>query len=263
MASLHSTLSDVDAPRSLRVPRDQFARPDGRPQRSLSLLRKYEAAALQPDLSVQHISRTAPADSVFEEAVSGFARGTLLQTVGGPVAVEDLLPGDYVETATGAEPIYWIGSTNYVPNVEDRESILTTLYRVTAGAFGHAAPATDMVFGPAARVLVRREAFKSMIGHDAVFVPLSDFADGERVIPIQPGGSVQMFHIGLRAHGALRLGGLEMESYHPGSGLRRKLGASALNTYMSLFPNLSQLEDFGDLAYPRTSRDAVLRLSGR
>ncbi|MHA6325374.1 Hint domain-containing protein [Roseivivax sp. CAU 1753] len=200
---------------------------------------------------------------MFEEAASGFARGTLLQTVGGPVAVEDLVPGDYIQTGTGAEPIHWIGSTNYVPRVEDSQSILTTLYRVTAGAFGPEAPGSDMVFGPGARVLIRREAFRAVIGHDAVFVPLADFADGERVIPIQPGGAVQMFHIALRDHGTLRLGALEMESYHPGLGVRRALGPAALENYMALFPNLSRIEDFGDLTYPRTSREAVLRLGGR
>ncbi|SIS67096.1 Hint domain-containing protein [Roseivivax lentus] len=223
-------------------------------------MRKYEAAALLPDLSIHNISRTAPADPIFEEAGSAFARGTLFQTVGGPVAVEDLLPGDYIQTANGSEPIHWIGSTNYVPRVEDSDSILTTLYRVTAAAFGLESPASDMIFGPSARVLVRRDAFRSVIGHDAVFVPLADFADGERIIPIQPGGSVQMFHVGLRRHGVLKIGGMELESYHPGPGLRRSLGADRMETFLSLFPNITRLSDLGELSYPRTSRDAAQRL---
>lgn len=224
-------------------------------------MRKYEAAALSPDLSVQTVSRTAPVDPVFEEAAAAFARGTLLQTVGGPVAVEDLLPGDYIQTAGGSEPIHWIGSTTYVPRVEDSDSILTTLYRVTVSAFGPEAPASDMIFGPSARILVRRDAFRAVIGHDAVFVPLADFADGERVIPIQPGGSVQMFHIGLRNHGVLNIGGIEMESYHPGPGLRRSLGPDRMETFLSLFPNVQELSDMGDLGYPRTSREAAMRLA--
>lgn len=262
MASLHTSLADIDAPRSLRVPRDQFARLDGRPRRSFSLMRKYEAAALRPDLSIEHLSRTAPAHPLFESAAGGFGRGTLLQTVSGPVAVEDLLPGDYVETANGAEPILWIGSTSYVPNVEDGDSVLTTLYRVTGEAFGQDLPGSDMVFGPAARIRVRRERFRETIGHDSVFVPLADFADGERVIAIQPAGAVQLYHIALKTHGVLRTGGLEMESYHPGPGLRSTLSPAMLESYLSLFPHIGRLEDFGELSCPRTSREAVLRLAG-
>lgn len=224
-------------------------------------MRKYEAAALLPDLSVHAVSRTAPADPVFEEAAAAFARGTLLQTAGGPVAVEDLLPGDYIQTAQGAEPIHWIGSTNYVPRVEDSDSILTTLYRVTAGAFGPESPASDMIFGPSARILIRRDAFRAVIGHEAVFVPLADFADGERIIPIQPGGAVQMFHIGLRRHGVLRIGGIEMESYHPGPGLRRSLDAERMETFLSLFPNMHDVSDLGELCFPRTTREAAIRLA--
>ncbi|MCE0505227.1 Hint domain-containing protein [Roseivivax sp. GX 12232] len=225
-------------------------------------MRRYEAAALLPDLTVEYLSRTAPAHPVFEETAGGFARGTLLQTPSGPVAVEDLVPGDYVETSDGAEPVIWIGSTSYVPRVEDSDSILTTLYRVTGGAFGPEMPGTDMVFGPAARFLVRRDRFRETIGHDSVFVPLADYADGERVIPVQPGGSVQIYHVALAEHKALKVGNLEIESYHPGPGLRRELGPGYLETFLSLFPGCRGLEDFGELSRPRTSREAVLRLGG-
>lgn len=253
---------NAGTPRPLRVSQESFARPVGRPRRAVSLMRRYEAAALLPDLSVQHVTRTAPAHPIFEETAAGFARGTLLQTPSGPVAVEDLLPGDYVETSDGAEPVLWIGSTTYVPRVEDSESILTTLYRVTGGAFGPDQHGADMVFGPAARFRVRRDKFRETIGHDSVFVPLADYADGDRVIPVQPGGSVQMYHVALREHKSLRIGDFEIESYHPGPGLRRELGPALMETFLSLFPNLSAIEDFGELSCPRTSREAVLRLAG-
>lgn len=35
-----------------------------------------------------------------------------------------------------------------------------------------------------------------------------------------------------------------------------------METFLSLFPNLSAIEDFGELSCPRTSREAVLRLAG-
>jgi hypothetical protein len=117
---------------SVPVQQGQFTPSDGgRPQRKLSHQRKYEVAALMSDLSIETKQVVAPATSVFEDTASAFARGTIIPTVSGPVAVEDLIPGDFVETEHGPEPVVWIGSTSYVPNIEGTGSSLTGLYPAT------------------------------------------------------------------------------------------------------------------------------------
>lgn len=263
MASLQHDALSVRESVSLPVQKDRFARTDVRPRRNLSLMRKYEAAALLPDLTVTMATHVAPAIPLFEDATCAFARGTLIQTVRGPVAIEDLLPGDYVETPLGPQPVMWIGSTTYVPGTVDDATSLTSLTRVTGDAFGMACPQSDLLVGPAARMVVRREKFKTLIGLEAVLAPVRDYADGDRIFDVSPGGAVQMYHLMLPRHSTMRVGSVEMESYHPGKGIGAKMGFNTRQLFLSLFPNIETVEDFGDLAMPRTTRDVIDSLTLR
>ncbi|ETX30092.1 Hint domain-containing protein [Roseivivax isoporae] len=226
-------------------------------------MRRYEAAALMPDLGVAWSTHTAPAIPAFEEATSAFARGTLVQTVGGPVAIEDLLPGDYVETARGPEPVIWIGSTTFVPNAPAGETMLTGLTRVLSEGFGAARPAADIVLGPAARMVVENGRLRTLIGQSRVLVPVSHYADGDRLLPITPAGSVQLYHLMLRRHGTIRVSGIEVETYHPGTAIKRQLGDALADRFLAMFPNVERFDDFGDLSLPRTTREVLDGLSLR
>ncbi|SEK38743.1 Hint domain-containing protein [Roseivivax marinus] len=248
---------------SLTVPRDRFARSDGRPRRAPSLMRRYEAAALLPDLTIRHTSVTAPALPVFEEATAAFARGTLVQTVGGPVAVEDLLPGDYLETTRGPEPVVWIGSTSFIPNVQSTDSGLLALTRIVAEAMGPAKPGNDLVLGPGARMVEDCARLKTLIGQSRVLVPVTDQRDGDRILEIRPAGSVDLYHLALRHHGTIRVGGLELESYHPGTTIKRRLDEETMPLFRKLFPHLEGFDGFGELNLPRTTREVLDSLGSR
>ncbi|WP_149754316.1 Hint domain-containing protein [Roseivivax sediminis] len=226
-------------------------------------MRRYEAAALLPDLSVSRVSVTAPAIPVFEDAASAFARGTLIRTVGGPVAIEDLLPGDYVETERGAEPVVWIGSTTFVPGLDSEATGLTRLTRIVTDAMGPGNTGSDIVTGPAARMVVDVPRLKSLIGHSRVLVPVAEFADGDRFLDIAPAGAVQLYHLALRRHATIRVGGIEVETYHPGTSIRRQLGDAHAERFLKLFPNVGGIEDFGELALPRSTRDVLDNLGSR
>ena len=247
---------------SVPVQQGQFTPSDGgRPQRKLSHQRKYEVAALMSDLSIETKQVVAPAIAAFEDTASAFARGTIIPTVSGPVAVEDLIPGDFVETEHGPEPVVWIGSTSYVPNVENTESSLTGLYRSNAGAFGDHGPITDTMFGPAARVRFKRAHLRPLIGNDSVLLPMADIVDGDRLIEVTPASSVQMFHIALRHHAMINVGGVYVESYHPGPNIKRTLGPDYHDQFLSLFPNVHDFEDFGEMALPRTRLEVIRQLT--
>ena len=78
-------------------------------------------------------------------------------------------------------------------------------------------------------------------------MPVADFADGDRIVEVTPVGSVQLYHLMLGRHATMRIGGIEMESYHPGKSLVRSMGESTAALFLSLFPNIGQAEDFGEL----------------
>lgn len=257
MSSLRPGLAQAESTLSLQIARERDVQTGERPRQSVSIMRKYEAAALLPDLTISFNQHVAPATAVFEEAASGFARGTLIPTVNGAVAIEDLLPGDYVETASGPEPVMWVGSTTFVPGHEDSETTLTGLTRVSCDAFGPGRPSMDLLLGPAARMTVKHERLKTLIGHDTVLAPVSDYVDGDRFLTVTPGGTVQLYHFMTRAHTTFDLGGLTVETYHPGKSVGQTLGQNMRALFLSMFPNIDQLEDFGQTRITRTTREVI------
>lgn len=235
---------------------------DGRPRRATSLMRKYEVAALLPDLTVSFTQHVAPASPFFEESASAFARGTLIETVRGPTAIEDLVPGDYIETADGAEPVTWIGSTTYVPGHDNEATTLTHMTRITTDAFGMGQPPMDVLLGPAARMVVRHPRLAALLGKDCVLSRVKDYVDGDRFLQISPIGTVQLYHLMVQRHTTIRIGGIELETYHPGNTAGQSLGHNMRALYLSMFPNLSDLDDFGQVNMTRTTREVVDSLIG-
>ncbi|MGP6087722.1 Hint domain-containing protein [Antarctobacter jejuensis] len=220
-------------------------------------MRKYEVAALLPDLTVSFTQHIAPASEFFEACATAFARGTLIDTLRGPVAVEDLVPGDYIETANGSEPITWIGSTTYVPGHDDKDTTLTHMTRITSDAFGMGQPPMDLLLGPAARMVVRHPRLETLLGQDCVLAQVSDYADGDRFLQIAPMGTVQLYHFMVQRHTTIRVGGVELETYHPGNTAGATLGQNMRALFLSMFPNISALDDFGQVSMTRTAREVV------
>jgi hypothetical protein len=233
---------------------------EDRPRRPSGLMRKFEIAALRPDLSIDVSQHVAPATPFFESCAAAFARGTLVETVRGPVAIEDLVPGNYIQTALGAEPVTWIGSTTYVPGRSDEESSLTRLVRVTADAMGLGQPPMDLLVGPAARMMVRHPRFGALLSQDSVLAPVADYVDGDRFLEITPAGPVQLYHLMVRRHTTLRIGGLEIETFHPGNTAGEQLGPKTRTLFLSMFPNIADLGDFGETCATRTTRETIENL---
>ncbi|NVJ94150.1 MAG: Hint domain-containing protein [Marivivens sp.] len=234
---------------NLPVSQDRIARKDGRLQRNQPLMRKYEVAHLTKDGLCHEFQKTAPAHPLFEEAFSAFARGLLFQTENGPIAVEDLWPGDRIRTANGRlRTLMWKGSMMIVPHVA---SETTSMIRVGTEALGLHRPSHDTMFGPSARVFHTSPRIRAFNGQDGAFVPLADLVDGDGIIEITPMAPVQVFHLGFATHERLSVAGLEVESYHPGAPHRFPLRGKLLDMFMPLFPHMRDLGDFGMDCQPR------------
>lgn len=223
--------------------------------------RRYEISWLTADGSVDAATRIAPATADFEECAAAFARGTLIATDQGPVAVEDLAPGALAATAEGRmEPITWIGSVNlFAPRAPagGAEVPAVTLTRITAESFGLGRPMADVVLGPRARLLLRDARCRGISGSDQVFAPARAFTDGISVIEVRPAAPVTMFHIALRRHGTLRAAGLEVEAFHPGPARAELTDPQMSGYFLSLFPQITNLGDFGPMIHPRVAASEV------
>jgi hypothetical protein len=205
---------------------------------------------------------SAPASPIFEDAFSAFARGALIPTDHGPVAIEDLLPGDRVETVDGdLLPIKWIGSMQLDAQGTRSAGIAPEcLYRLMADSFGYGRPAPDLLLGRGARYLHRAHALKSYLGTAVALAPVSSLVDGHSVIEVTPMSSVKTYHICLPQHRLIRVNGVDLETYHPGTAASGQLIGEMRETFMDMFPHLNEFGDFGAMAHPRLSAGDLITL---
>ena len=236
------------------VPRTEAVSRIGAPRLPVATqTRRYRS--LWADLSgdIQETEQEAPVHPLFDAAHSAFVRGTLILTPRGPVAIEDLLPGDKVVSAAhGPLAISWIGSMDLRPETQGNAPRLT---RIMADAFGMGRPIADLMAGPGARLLGRPRQLRDRLGADHVLTPAHVMADGQTAFCVIPRQTVTLYHLCLRRHAVITANGLEVESYHPGAGFDRDCDAETLRRFLSLFPHIRKAQDFGPLAHLRLPLD--------
>lgn len=230
----------------------RIASQDGRQTRVKPLMRKYEVAHLTPTYEIEDFTRIAPAAPLFEDAFAAIGRGAIIQTDNGPVAVEDLLPGDKVKTASnGYQTLRWRGTMTIVPGAQNKRPEMGTMTRLTADAMGYGRPGADLVLGPSARVLHKAPGIKTLTGSDVAFVPVRDFIDGSSIIELRPIAPVHCYQLGFDNHESLSVNGVEIETLHPGLPHKMQMRQDMQLLFMSLFPHKRHLSDFEHLLHPR------------
>ena len=207
--------------------------------------RPYEITWLTSTGDVMYDTIMAPAVPVIEAACANFARGSLVATTQGPVAIEDLVPGMGVITSEhGPLPLQWVGSYDMTPR-EAQTSDRGKLFRVTSDAFGLAKPASDLMLAPRSHLLMRHAACKALFGVDLAFAPVRAFEDGVQVIEITPISSVTLFNLAFDRQATVQVNGIEMECFHPGPFAETLLDDEMLYSLLRLFPQARSLESFG------------------
>lgn len=217
------------------------------------VMRKFQIASLTRSGGVYHTDQVGPATPVFESAFAAFARGTQIKTTLGPVAVEDLQPGmDILTSEHGPMPLLWLGAMTLMPGREGAAEG-PRLTRIMADSLGLARPASDLMAGPGARLLIRPTEMHDIVGADRILTPARDLVDGVNIIDIAPPRPVSTYHLCLHRHATILAAGLEAESFHPGPGFERGLSQNMLSLFLSFFPHIHAPSDFGRLAHPRVN----------
>jgi len=225
---------------------------DAPPQRAKPVMRKYEVTYLTEDRQIEEFSRIAPAAPPFEEAFAAIGRGAIVQTEMGPVAVEDLLPGDRVKTeSNGFQTLRWRGTMTIVPGAKNKRPEMGTMTRLTSDAMGFGKPGPDLVLGPSARVMHKAPGIKTLTGSEVAFVPVRDFIDGSSIIELKPVAPVHCYQLGFDHHERISVNGIEIETLHPGLPHTIPMRQDMLMLFMSLFPHKQRLSDFETLLHPR------------
>ncbi len=212
----------------------------------MPLMRRVEVACLSPSGDIIDTPRLVPAIPAFEEPFAAFTRAALVTTDRGLVAVGDLWPGDRVKTVgNGFRTLLWKGSTMLVPQAQGQDPAMGRLTRIAADALGIARPMPDLVLGPSARIAHRAAAVERLTGQPVAMIPARDFIDGCAILEIVPPSPVEMFHLGFAGHEIVVANGVEVESYHPGPVHNLGLRPDYMDLFLSCFPHLSAIGDFG------------------
>lgn len=226
-------------------------------------LRRYEVSSLLPNGSIAETRHIAPALALFEDAFCAFTRGSLVETAQGPIAVEDLIPGDQILTQDGVSlPLVWKGSTSLVPSRADARGRSHRLTSFMADSLGLQKPNSSVVAGPSARLLRMPPHTQVNADTPALLTPVQLFQDGMNIFETAPPTVIDMFHLCLPQHAVIKVGGLDFETYHPGPDALKLVSYAIKTLYFNLFSHTDTLKGFGPLAFERAPSIEIEQLSG-
>ncbi|WP_405403839.1 Hint domain-containing protein [Paracoccus sp. Ld10] len=193
------------------------------------------------------ISTTINADGTLvlpdeEIEIVCFARGTMIDTPDGPVAVQDLRAGDLVVTRdNGPQPVRWMGSQRLSADMLARNPRLTPV-RIAAGALGVNSPSHDLIVSPQHRVLVQSRIAQRMFGTTEVLVAAKQLLSLDGFDLATDLAEVEYFHIMFDQHEVIRSNGADTESLYTGEQALRMVGAAAREELLTLFPDLADMD---------------------
>lgn len=166
-----------------------------------------------------------------------FVAGTLIDTVAGPVLVEDLEPGMRVETRDhGPQALRWVGQTKRISLGKHAPVVFS------AGSLGD----HDCIeLSPNHRVLIVSELAELLFGETEVLVKAKELVNDHSIRVRADGQSVTYIHLLFDQHEIIRGNGLETESYHPGA---ETLGAFDVETRDEILELMSQGDGYGPTA---------------
>lgn len=162
-------------------------------------------------------SHAIPWLAAYRGICAAFARGTLIATAEGPVAVEDLLPGDAVMTRDeGAQPLRWIGSATLRLRGGGEDVDNGGALRMLGDRLGPGRPSPDLIVHENARILIPQENFGEHNGPKGTLVLLASLVDDVSVVRLRPVSPLEFFNLAFDRHQIISANGICTESFHPG-----------------------------------------------
>ena len=195
--------------------------------------------AFTGSLTLTGLSKT---DLTFDTTnVICFTRGTMIKTIEGDRAIEDLRQGDLVWTKDdGFQPIQWIGSKALDQATLEAAPKLRPV-RIKAGAMGRGLPKRDLIVSPQHRVLVNSKIVQRMTNEDEVLVSAKHLLQINGVDYLDADG-VEYFHFIFDKHQIVLAEGAESESLFTGPEALAAVEPEAREEILEIFPELASMD---------------------
>lgn len=178
-----------------------------------------------------------------------FTPGTRIATPDGPRLVQDLRPGDRVQTKdNGAQDILWTGHRRMTGARLYAMPHLRPI-RLRAGALGSGRPEDDLLVSPQHRMLVKGAAARALFNSDEVLVAAEDLLNDHSILVDQALREVTYVHLLLERHNILFANGLETESFHPANTALDMIEEGQRAALLAILPDIDADPDrYGDYA---------------
>lgn len=155
-------------------------------------------------------------------SVPCFTPGTMIATRQGPVAVEDLRPGEMLLTRdNGFCPVLWVGRSQYRLSPSNGGARLQPVM-IKAGAFGYGVPQNDLIVSPDHQMLLTKQLVAGALPSVEILVPARCFL-GRAGVVVAPQREVAFVHVLMERHEILLADGAWTESYRPDTSVVRAL----------------------------------------
>ena len=171
-----------------------------------------------------------------------FTRGTLIETPDGLRRVEDLSPGDLVETLDdGPQPVLWHGVSRFAARDNHAPIVFAP------GTLGNVRP---LAVSQQHRMLVGGWRVQLTVGEEDVLVPAVAFL-GRPGVTRREGPMVEYHHLMFARHQIVLAEGAAVESFLPGPQALETMGGTARRELYRAFPMLRDRPDsYGPMARP-------------
>lgn len=173
-----------------------------------------------------------------------FTTGTLITTLHGEIAIEDLREGDHVLTLdNGPQAIRLILSRRLSARDLLRYPNLCPI-RITAGALGPRTPREDLLVSPQHRMLVASRISARMFDTPEVLVAAKHLIGAPGIVmdrdSAESGAGVTYYHILFDSHQLLLANGAPTESLYTGPEALKHLPVDSRTEILTLFPDLAR-----------------------
>lgn len=169
-----------------------------------------------------------------------FAKGTIIDTIFGPRAIETLVAGDMIRTRdNGMRWLSWLGHTTLSRADLDLRPNLRPIC-IRAGALAPDVPRRDLTVSPQHRVLIRSQIAKELFGEIEVLVAAKHLLDLPGISVMTPDDGVTYWHLLFDGHEIVQSNGAWTESLFTGPQALKSVSDAARQEIFSLFPQLAE-----------------------
>ena len=191
-----------------------------------------------------------------------FTPGTRIKTPDGTRPIEDMRPGDVLQTKdNGPQQILWTGHRRMTGARLYAMPHLRPI-RFRSGALGIDRPDGDLLVSPQHRMLVRGAAAQDLFHADEVLVAAEDLLNGASISVDRTLREVTYVHVLMERHQIVWANGLETESFHPSNSALETVDPAQREGLLNILPALADDPySYGDFARRNltASEAAILR----